>query len=167
MPPQPECDHCEDHGETRTLISIIKDDMKQMKEDHQESLKKLQDGFEIVRARIREERTRVDQNEKDMSRRISDRIPIRHAIAVIVIAVSVITGFVSYFAWATNNINDKLASIDKAVAVSIAVNEERKDQLNFQQQLLSMFLNVLQRSEKNDKILERRPYSGGGLGPPP
>lgn len=80
----------------------------------------------------------------DSERRISERVPIRHAIAGAIATVGIITTIITMQANSNGRLDDKLDKLSESVAVMNAVNEERKRQDAFQNRLLNVLVESLE-----------------------
>lgn len=80
----------------------------------------------------------------DNERRISERVPIRHALMGVIATVGIITTIITMQSSANNRLDEKLDRLSESVAVMNAVNEERKRQSEFQNRLLNVLIESLQ-----------------------
>ena len=80
----------------------------------------------------------------DSERRISERVPIRHALMAAIATIGVITTIITMQANGNRRLDEKLDRLSEAVAVMNARNEERKMQSEFQNRLLNVLVESLE-----------------------
>lgn len=136
----PDCDHCPEHGEHRAELQFLKTDISEIKQSQAATL-------DFLRQDLRQMQQEIIQNRDSLHRRISERIPIRHAITGITIMVGIVTSIITFFALSTGRIDEKLDKLQRDVAVMAAVSEERKYQLDFQKQLLGVLIESLEEKQ--------------------
>ena len=148
------CEDCPEHGETRKSVH----ELERFRDLQRETNTDLYEKVDTVKDEVRD-------NREGLHRRISERIPIRHAITGMVLVVGIITTIITLSAKSSSRIEDKLDKLTERVAVMVAVSEERKHQIAFQERLLGVLLESLE-EKKLDQTNIRRHSKFHELEPP-
>ena len=127
------CDDCPEHGATSKSVL----ELERFRDLQQNTNTDLYDKIDGMKDEVRD-------NREGLHRRISERIPIRHAITGMIIVVGIITTIITLSAKSSSRIEDKLDALNEKVAVMTAVSEERKFQLQFQERLLEVLVESLE-----------------------
>lgn len=123
---QVDCEHCPSHQATLKEISHLSERVAEMNRCTKEIKT-------AITSDIRQMQEDIENNKENLNRRISERIPIRHAITVITIMVGIITTIISFYAASNNALMDRFDSLAKDVAVLSVLTRERERAFELQQ----------------------------------
>ncbi len=124
----------------------------------------ISDIYSLLRQEVREIRETANENKEGLSRRISERIPIRHALLAVLAMIGIITTILTVSSRGVDRIEDKVVELSKEVAVMSAISKERKHQQEFQGRLLEVLIESLE--EKQPGAGNRMSNHGPAYGKP-